>query len=153
MFGIDKSTVIKITADFVKELVRLVSRFIKFPKTNTASAVQLFKSFCNCSLPQVLGSIDGTHTEILKPDHESSVDCFSRKQKYTVNTQTVVDSNLIFLDVATGFPGSIHDARMLQTTKLYQDAEVNIILSKPTDVIESKERPLLISDGAYPATS
>ena len=44
MFGIGKSAVIKITAYFVKELVRLVLRFIKFPKTNyeTASAVQLF---------------------------------------------------------------------------------------------------------------
>ena len=45
VFGIGKSTVIKITPDFVKELVRLASRFIKFPKTNckTASTVQLFK--------------------------------------------------------------------------------------------------------------
>ena len=58
----------------------------------------------------------------LKPDNESSVDYFSRKQKYTVHTQAVVGSNLIFLDVATGFPGSMDDARMLQQTKLYQDA-------------------------------
>ena len=49
----------------------------------------------------------------LKPDNESSVDYFSRKQKYTVHTLAVVGSNLIFLDVATGFPGSIHDATML----------------------------------------
>ena len=68
VFGFAKSTVIKITADFVKELVRSSSRFMKFPKANckTASAVQLFKSFCNCSLPQVLGAIDGTSIEILK---------------------------------------------------------------------------------------
>ena len=44
---------------------------------------------------------------------------------------------------------------MLQATKLYQDAEANIILSKPTDVIEENKEVcmLLISDGAYPATS
>ena len=36
-------------------------------------------------------------------------------------------------------PGSIHDARMLRETKLYQDAEANIILSEPTDVIENKK--------------
>ena len=43
---------------------------------------------------------------------------------------------------------------MLQETKLYQDDEGNMILSKPTDVIENKEvRPLLISYGAYQATS
>ena len=45
----------------------------------------------------------------------------------------------MFLDVAAGFPGSIHDARMLQETKLYQDAKANMILSKPIDVIENKE--------------
>ena len=53
------------------------------------------------------------------------VNYFSRKQKYTVDTQAVVGSNLVFLDVAAGFPGSIHDARMLRPTKLYKDAEAN----------------------------
>ena len=78
---------------------------------------------------------------------------FSRKQKYNVNTQAVVGSNLIFLDVATGFPGSIHDARMLDATKLYQYAKANMVLSKPSDAIENKEvRSLLISDGTYQAT-
>ena len=43
------------------------------------------------------------------------------------------------MDAATGFPGSIHDARMLHATKLYQDAEANMVLSKPSDVIENKE--------------
>ena len=72
----------------------------------------------------------------------------------TVNIQAVVDRNVIFLDVATGCTGSIDDARMLRATKLHEDVESNVILSKTTDVIENKEvRPLLISDGAYPPTS
>ena len=37
---------------------------------------------------------------------------------------------LIFLDCAARFPGSIHDARMLRATKLYEDAEANISLRK-----------------------
>ena len=42
---------------------------------------------------------------------------------------------------------------MLHATKLYQDAEANMVLSKPSDVIENQEgRSLLISDGAYQAT-
>ena len=42
----------------------------------------------------------------------------------------------------------------LQVAKLYQDANTNMILNKPTDVIENKEvHPLLISDRAYQATS
>ena len=39
-------------------------------------------------------------------------------------------------------------------TKLYQDADTNMILNKPTDVVGNKEvHALLISDGAYQATS
>ena len=42
----------------------------------------------------------------------------------------------------------------LQETELYQDAEANMILSKPSDIIENKEVCLLlISDGAYQAIS
>ena len=59
----------------------------------------------------------------------------------------------MFLDVATGFPGSIHDARVLRATSLFQKAEQGIILSSPVDIIQNRRiRPLLIGDGAYPST-
>ena len=45
--------------------------------------------------------------------HNGVIDYFCRKQKYTVNTQAVVGAGGIFLDVVTGFPGSINDARVL----------------------------------------
>ena len=32
------------------------------------------------------------------------------KKKYTVNTQAIVGADLVFLDIATRFPGSVHDA-------------------------------------------
>ena len=42
---------------------------------------------------------------------------------------------------------------MLQETKLYQNDEGNMILSKPTCIKNKEVRPLLISYGAYQATS
>ena len=74
------------------------------------------RSFCDftgCKIPQVLGAIDRTHIEILAPSSDSKVNYFSHKQKFTVNTQAVIGTNLEFLDVATGYPGSVHDARVL----------------------------------------
>ena len=63
-------------------------------------------------------------------------------------------SNLLFLDVATGFTVSIHDPTMLRLTSLYRAAETELILMKPTDVIENKQiRTHLIDDGAYPPTT
>ena len=69
--------------------------FIKFPKTSleTGSKIRSFCNFTGCKIPQVLGAIDGTHIEILAPS-DSKVDCFSRKQKFTVNTQAVIGANL-----------------------------------------------------------
>ena len=156
VFGIAKSTVVKIVHDFCSELCSISHQFIKFPNNaiETASEIQSFKVMTGCVIPQVLGAIDGTHIEILSPECDSKVDYYSRKQKYTINTQAVVGGNLMFFDVATGFPGSIHDARVLRATSLFQKAEQGVILSSPVDVIlNQRVRPLLIGDGAYPSTS
>ena len=93
------------------------------------------------------------HTQILAPSSDSKVDYFNRKQKFSVNTQAVIGGNLEFLDVATGYPGSVHDARVLRSSTLFQQAEAQIILSKPLKNVDNvKIRPLLLSDRAHPAT-
>ena len=72
----------------------------------------------------------------------------------TKGIQGVVDGNLTFLDIATGYPVSIYDARVLRDSALYIQAECNISLTEPTDLIDGyKIRPLLIRDGAYPANT
>ena len=74
--------------------------------------------------------------------------------KYSISTQVVVGGNLKFLDIATGYPSSIHDARILRESALSIQAERNILLTEPTDVIDGyKIRLLLIGDGAYPANT
>ena len=45
----------------------------------------------------MVGAIDGTHVEIIKPKGESAVDYFSRKQKYAIVNQAISDGNLFFL--------------------------------------------------------
>ena len=56
-----------------------------------------------------------------------------------------------FLDIATGFPGSCHDAQNLRNSSLFRRAQNNELLIKPTDVVENSEiRPLLLGDGVYP---
>ena len=50
-----------------------------------------------------------------------------------------------------GYPGSIHDARVLRLSGLYELAENEQILSGPTRNINGTEiRPLLAGDSAYP---
>ena len=60
----------------------------------------------------------------------------------------------MFLDVSTGFPGSVHNTRMLRASTLYQKCETNELLTRPEKIIEEmRVRPLLLGDGAYPSTA
>ena len=126
--------------------------FIKFPvnRRDTVEAIVKFRESENCIIPQALGVIDATHVPILSPDIESKPDYFSRKQVYSVNTQAVIGSNLEFFSVAIGYPGSMHDARILRNTHLFQRAENRDILCSPVDVIEGlRIRPLILADSGY----
>ena len=71
-----------------------------------------------------------------------------------MNLQGIVDSNLKIIHATVGYPGSIHDARVLRLSGLYELAENEQILSGPTCNINGTEvRPLLASDSAYPLTN
>ena len=119
-----------------------------------ALAIQKFQDSVDCKIPQIVGAIDGTHIGINSPTGDSKIDYFNRKQRYSISTQTVVGGNLTFLNIATGYPGSIHDAHIPRDPALYIQAECNILLTEPTDVIDGyKIKPLLIGDGAYPANT
>ena len=41
----------------------------------------------------------------------------------------------MFLDVSTGFPGSVLDARMLRVTALYQKCDANELLTRQEKII------------------
>ena len=101
-------------------------------------------------LPNVVGAIDGSHISIKAP-HVNHEDYFNRKQNYSMNLQGVVDADGKFIDVSTGWPGSIHDTRVLRLSTLYRRAENDLILNEPVRHINRVTvRPLLIGDSAYP---
>ena len=45
--------------------------------------------------------------------------------------QGVVDASGLYLSVATGFPGSLHDVRMVRLTDIYWASEDENILMEP----------------------
>ena len=46
----------------------------------------------------------------------------------------------MFLDVSTGYPGSIHDARVLRPSHLFEETENHIILNSPHGCFKWKYR-------------
>ena len=72
----------------------------------------------------------------------------------SISIQAVVGGNLKFLHIATGYPGSTHDAHILRDSALYIQAKRTILLIEPTDVIDGyKIRPLPIGDRTYAANT
>ena len=78
--------------------------------------------------PNAVGAIDGSHISIKAP-HVNHDDFFNRKQNYSINLQGVVDADEKFIDVSTGWLGSIHDARVLRLSTLYRRAKNDVILT------------------------
>ena len=130
-------------AEFCTALCHLSLQFISFPKNGreTAREIEKFRVFTECLIPQVVGAIDRTDVEIICPDSDSKVD-YSRKQKYTVNTQAVVGADLVFLDITIGF-------RVLRSTSLFAQAERRDILDSPQELLNGLlVRPLILGGGA-----
>ena len=94
--------------------------------------------------PNVVGAIDGSHITIKAPQVNRE-DYFNGKQNYSINLQGVVDAADKFIDVSTGLPGSIHDARISRLSTLYLRTGNNLILTEPVKRFnEVAVRPLLI---------
>ena len=101
-----------------------------------ALEIQKLQDNVGCKIPQTVGAKDGIHIKINSPTGDSKIDYFNRKQKYSISTQVVEGGNLKFLEIATGYPGSIHDAGILRDSELSIQAKRNILLTEPTDVID-----------------
>ena len=149
-FNVGKSTVIEAVQDVVGALNELKDEYIRFPETpaETAAFIETFENLL--LLPNIVGAIDGTHVKIAAPKN-SAVDYFSRFQQHDFSIQAVADGTLKFLDVSAGYPGSIHDSRMLRNSTLYYRAEAGHILTMPVVNVNGHDiGPYLVGDSAYP---
>ena len=150
VFNVGKSTVIEAVQDVVSALFELKDEYIHFPQTvtETTASIGTFEDLSR--LPNIVGAIDGTHIPISAP-RESAVDYFSRYQHHDFGIQAVADGKLLFLDFSAGYPGSMHDARILRNSSLYQKAEQGDILTGPIANVNHHEiGPYLVGDSAYP---
>jgi len=144
-----KVTVIKICENFMEALIHRKDDFIRFPDDPLDVALAMRRGESLAGFPDVVGAIDGSHITIKTPqvNHE---DYFNRKQNYSINLQGVVNATGKFIDVSTGWLGSIHDTRALRLSTLYQRAENNLILTEPVKCINGvMVCSLLIGDSAY----
>ena len=129
-FGLGKSTAKIICSEFEQAIFDLKDRFIKFPLTSEENGKNIEEFEELNGIPQIVGAIDGCHIEINAPS-QNHEDYFNRKQHYSVNLQAIDDAYLKIIHATVGYPGSIHDARVLRLSGFYDFAENEQILSGP----------------------
>lgn len=89
-------------------------------------------------IPGVIGAIDGSHIPIKAPT-SCPENYINRKGFHSVVLQAVSDHEMMFTDCYVGWPGSVHDARVLS----------NSDLSNSTDE-KFEDDCFLLGDSAYP---
>ncbi|KAF2880044.1 hypothetical protein ILUMI_26113 [Ignelater luminosus] len=93
-------------------------------------------------MPGIIGAVDGTHIRINAPK-EYHCSYINRKNYHSILLQGVCDSELLFIDIYTGQPGSVHDATLFKKSNLYNRISTNNIdFSNNTHIIGDKAYPL-----------
>lgn len=142
---------IEAVQDVTEALFELRNEYISFPVTEaeTIASIATFSEL-RSNLTNVAEAIDGTRIDIKAP-LESDVDYFSLYYQYDFIVQGVVNGRKVFHDFPAGFPGRLHDARVLRNTTLYSRTERDEVLNNPTARACRREiRSYLVGDSTYP---
>ena len=124
-FAIPRSAVHDIIHRVTEQFLRLKNRLIFFPSADqlqrTGAGFERLAG--STAFARVVGSIDGCHIRI-KPPSVNAQCYFNRKPFYSIQLQAVCDHQCQFLDIFVGYPGSVHDARVLKNSPLYCPAVI-----------------------------
>ena len=152
LFGVGISTVCMAVHDVSQAIVEsLAAQYISIPTgQGLRRIVNGFSS--KWGFPQCIGAIDGSHIPIIAPS-ENPLDYYNRKGYHSVILQALVDHEYRFLDVYVGWPGSVHDARVLGNSTLYRNCESGILPHWPRTISNTTVPLLILGDPAYPLKS
>ena len=119
LFGVAKSTTCQIVDEvYVAILQMLFGQYITIPSQDRLESI--IQGFANdWNFPQCAGAIDGYHIPIQAPQ-ECPKDYYNRKRHHSILLQGLVDHCYCFMDIKVGWPGSVHDARVLVNSELFR---------------------------------
>lgn len=141
-FGIPRSTVHDVIHRVADKIIKIKNRVIHFPPPDDLQHIGAgFARLAGSpAFARVVGSIDGCHV-CIKPLGADAQDYFNRKLFHSIKLQAVCDHQCQFLDIFVGYPGSVHDSRVLKNSPLYVQS------------LYPPEGYCILGDGGYPCMS
>lgn len=127
-FGITQPTISRVITQTLVALTQpqVYTQFVKFPRTAQEIRTKQAQFYQIARFPGVAGAIDGTHIKIIAPVENENI-YVNRKNEHTINVQVVCDAKCKLLDVVAKWPGSVHDARILDESGLKIFFERNLV--------------------------
>ena len=150
LFGGALCTVCCIVKETCTTIVKvLLPKYVRFPVGDKLKeTVQGF--YDRWGIPQCAGSIDGSQIPVRAPALNHTDYC-NKKWWYSIIVQAVVDHNYLLTDLYIGWPGSIHVARVLASSGIYQRANNKEILQGDSMLVGDQDIPIsLVGDSTYP---
>ena len=126
----------------------LLDKYISIPRGNAAmNVVRGFEE--KWGFPQCFGAVDGSHIPIIPP-HDCRTDYFGRKGFHSIVLQALVDHENRFMNVNVGWPGSVHDARILSNSEVFRRGEAGTFVPQSERILAGVPVPVVIlGDPAY----
>lgn len=114
---VSKPTVSRCIARISAAIAKLSVDYIKFPSEDELDDIKM-EFYSIDSFPGIIGAIDCTHIPFQARGEENRERFINRKSISTINVQAVVDSNLNFINIVSRWPGSTHDTRIFDNSRL-----------------------------------
>ncbi|CAI9107778.1 OLC1v1007217C1 [Oldenlandia corymbosa var. corymbosa] len=150
-FGVGQSTVSQVTWRFIEALEERAKHHLTWPSSNRMekikSAFEASFGLLNCC-----GAIDATHIVMTLPAVQTSDDWCDQAKNFSMYVQGIVDNEMRFLDIVTGWPGGMTVSRLLKFSGIFKLCEsgdrMNGIVKRSSD--GGSVREYIVGDVGYP---
>nr|XP_043621581.1 protein ALP1-like [Erigeron canadensis] len=152
-FGTNHSTVSQVTWRFVEAIEERGIHHLQWPSTEEEIA-HIKSKFENIrGLPNCCGAIDTTHIMMLLSATDRSLDVWlDSNDNHSMILQVIVDPDMRFRDIVTGWPGKMDDAAVLQKSTFFELSEKGERLNgKKLKLSEGTElQEYIVGDSGFP---
>ncbi|XP_061115505.1 INO80 complex subunit C isoform X2 [Conger conger] len=120
-FDVPASTTHRVVHNIAKQLMDNLGKAISLPKPEEMERIgQSFgKLTRNAAFSKAVGAIGCCHMHVKPSGNRCHVDYINDRLSFSIRLQAICDATGKFLDIFVGYPGSVHDSRVLKSSPLY----------------------------------